>query len=215
MSMAIEHFKIYLAKEPLPLKKSLALLDVNGLGDYKVVSKTEIENEEILKTLGTEDYIEWVLEAPQGQDPSCVHRCLLFITYYELPDQVPHVPEECYTGSGYQRFASEAVTFEINEAEIPGKYLVFGSKKGNHLRQRGKFVVLYFFKVNGLYANSREEARIILNKNIFRESSYFSKVELAFDQSPITPGKEEAVAAGEKLLSVILPILEKEHWPDW
>jgi hypothetical protein len=31
---------------------------------------------------------------------------------------------------------------------------------------------------------------------------------------PDTPSEEDAIAASEKLLSVILPILEKEHLPD-
>lgn len=219
MSIAIEHFEIYLAKEPLPLKKSLDLLDENTLGTYKVVSKSKIQNEEIVKNLGTEDYIQWGLEDLDAPTNSSVRRCLLFITYYELPDRVPHVPEECYTGSGYQKLTSEAIVFDINKgdfkAKVPGRYLVFGSKKNNYLRRREKFPVLYLFKVNGLYANSRESARIILNKNLFRKSSYFCKVELAFNQGLISPTKEEAVMAGEKLLAAILPVLEREYWPDW
>ncbi len=77
------------------------------------------------------------------------------------------------------------------------------------------FPVLYFFKVNGEYAANREEARITLNKNLFRNSSYFSKIELIFNEKSISPTKEEAVAVGEKVLSIILPILEKDHWPEW
>jgi len=219
ISIAIEHFQIYLAKEPLPLKKSLNLLDENTISTYKVVSKSKIQNEEIVKSLGTEDYIQWVLEDLDAVTNSSVRRCLLFITYYELPDRVPHVPEECYTGSGYQKFTSDAIVFDINKdsfkAKVPGRYLVFGSKKDNYLRRREKFPVLYLFKVNGLYANSRENARIILNKNLFRKSSYFCKVELAFNQGLISPTKEEAVTAGEKLLAAILPVLEREYWPDW
>ncbi|MHC4084712.1 MAG: hypothetical protein ACYSU3_07240, partial [Planctomycetota bacterium] len=52
---------------------------------------------------------------------------------------------------------------------------------------------------------------------IFSKYSYFSKVEWKFFNirfnKLIYPGKEEAIAASQKLLSVILPILEKEHWP--
>jgi len=40
-------------------------------------------------------------------------------------------------------------------------------------------------------------------------------VELVFNRSSIAPSKEQSVAAGEKLLNMILPILEQEHWPDW
>ena len=78
-----------------------------------------------------------------------------------------------------------------------------------------QFPVLYLFRVNGEYAGSRDEARMALNKNIFRKHSYFCKVELVFNQSRVAPTKEEAVTAGERILAVLLPVLEQEHWPDW
>ena len=46
MSIATKKLGIYLQKEPLPLKKSLDLLDQNGLSPYRVVSKTKITNPE-------------------------------------------------------------------------------------------------------------------------------------------------------------------------
>jgi len=219
MSIATKRFGVYLKKEPLPLKKSLDLLDENQLAPYEVTSKRKVENKEMLKALGTEDYIQWVLDNTEVATDSAVRRCLLFITYYKLPDRVPHVPEECYTGGGYQRLATDSVTFEINkpglEKKIQGKYLVFGSTKFDFWQSGGKFPVLYFFKVNGEYAGSRDEARITLNKNLFRKHSYFCKMELVFNQSFVAPSKQQAVTAGEKLLAVILPTLEREHWPDW
>jgi hypothetical protein len=82
---------------------------------------------------------------------------------------------------------------------------------------------LYFFSVNKEYANNREQTRFILNKNIRSKHSYFCKVEWKFfnaghgaggwGKSVYYPDKEEAITASQKLLSVILPILEKEHWP--
>lgn len=219
MSIAIKSFGVYLKKEPLPLKKSLDLLDEKSLAPYKVISKNKIENEEIVKSLGTEDYIQWILEDPSMAANSTVRRCLLFITYYELPDSVPHVPEECYTGGGYQRLASDSVTFEINRADfqkkIQGKHLVFGRTNSNRWQEGARFPVLYFFRVNGDYVGSREEARITLNKNLFGKFSYFCKVELVFNQGSVAPSKEEAVIASQKLLGVILPLLEREHWLDW
>jgi len=218
-SIAVKRFGVYLKKEPLPLKKSLDLLDEKQLAPYQVMEKRKIQNEEIVKELGTEDYIQWILEDPNVAADSSVRRCLLFITYYQLPDRVPHVPEECYAGSGYQRLSTDSVTFKINvnglDKTIHGKYLVFGDAKSNFLLGGRTFPVIYLFKVNGEYASSRDEARIALNKNIFRRSSYFSKIELVFNQTFVAPEKEQAVTASEKLLSVILPILEREHWPDW
>ena len=111
------------------------------------------------------------------------------------------------------------MTFEIKEnglfKKIQGKYLVFENAKSNSLHSSRSFPVIYLFKVNGEYAGSRDEARIMLNKNLFHKHSYFSKIELVFNQAFLAPNKEQAVEASEKLLSVILPILEHEHWPDW
>jgi hypothetical protein len=220
MSVTMKKLGIVFKKEPLPLKKSLDELNEKDLTPYKVVSKEKIQNPDTLKALGTEDYIQWILEDTEQADNSPAKELLLFITYYKLPDRVPHVPEECWTGGGYQQLGSEAVTFNIDNSEgfetnVPAKYLVFSSKQTNLWQSSERIPNLYFFKVNGQYAGSREQARITLNKNLFGRSSYFCKVELVFNRSSVAPSKEQAVAAGEKLLGVILPILEQQHWPDW
>jgi len=219
MSIAIKTFGMYLKKEPLPLKKSLELFDEKQLGPYRVLSKSRIENADVLKELGTGDYIQWILEDTEIAPESPVRKFMLFVTYYELPDRVPHVPEECYSGSGYQRLATDSVTFRITYPDLPseirGKYLVFGSTKTDFLQSSREFQVLYLFRVNGEYAGSRDEARIVLNKNLFGKYSYFSKIELAFNQALAAPSKQETIEASEKALGVILPILEKDHWPDW
>jgi hypothetical protein len=208
-------------KEPLHLKKSLDLLDEKALSPYKVESKPKISNQETVESLGTQDYIQWMLEDPNVAVDSTVRRCQLFITYYGLADRVPHVPEECYTGGGHQRLTSDSVIFEINvdntTRKIPARYLVFAKSNANYWGMDTRFPVLYLFNVNERYANSRDEARFALNKRIFSKHSYFSKVEWKFFNirfnKPIYPSKEETIGASQKLLSVILPILEKEHWP--
>lgn len=219
MSVAIKKFGVFLKKEPLPLKKSFELLDEKAISPYNILAKLKIENEDILAELGTDDYIQLILEDPEVSINSPVRKLVLFVTYYELPDRVPHVPEECYTGGGYQRLTTEGVTLEIDKSdfkrEIPGRYLVFGSIKSDFWQSGGKFPVLYLFRVNGEYASSRDDARIILNKNIFRKFSYFSKVELIFNQVSVAPNRQEAVKASEKLLAIVLPVLEREYWPDW
>jgi hypothetical protein len=236
MSITINKIGVYLKKEPIPLKKSLDLLDENGLDPYQVEAskKLKIDNEEVLKALGTKYYIQWIISDANADVASPTKNCLLFITYYDCPDKIPHVPEECYTGSGFQilkpdagrrfgchmgRSVPDGVTFQIMKngfkEEINGKYIVFGSKDISDFGHRvDRFPVIYFFRVNGEYAGGREDARIALNKNLFGKSSYFSKVELAFNQTSTPPDRKEAIAATEKILSVILPVLEKEHWPD-
>ena len=208
-------------KEPMPLKKSLDLLDENTLAPYKVVSKHKIKNQEVIESLGTKDYIQWILEDSDISADSPVQKCLLFITYYDMPDRVPHVPEECYSGGGNQRLASDSVTIEINKQgkveKIPARYLVFAGTNSNIWGTDKRFPVLYLFNVNEIYANSRDDARFALNKNIFSKHSYFSKVEWKFFNTrfgqTIYPNKEETITASKKLLRAILPVLESDHWP--
>ena len=82
-----------------------------------------------------------------------------------------------------------------------------------------KYSVLYVFNVNGEYANDRTEVRNILGRNLFGKYSYFSKIEWRFYGRSLgnlsVPSKEESIQASEKLLAVLLPVLENEHWPDW
>lgn len=220
MSYAMKKLGVVFEKEPLPLKKSLSLLDTENLNPYVVISKEEITNPDTLKSLGTEDYIQWIMQDSEKAHDSPVREYLLFITYYRLPDRVPHVPEECWTGGGYQKLGSDAVTLEIDDhsgfkVKIPAKYLVFGPRKGSAWRGETRIPNLYFFKVNGQYAGSREDARLILNKNLFGKKSYFCKVELIFNRSSTVPRKEDVIKASEKLQAVVLPILEREYLPDW
>jgi len=223
MSIAIERFGIYLKKEPLLLKKPLDLLDEKGLAPYRIVEKKKIENKEIIENLGTEDYIQWILEDTSESANNNVRCCLLFITYYLLPDRVPHEPEECFAGTGNQRLDTVSLTFKINQAgvekKIPAKHLVFASTNSNYMDSDTRFSVFYLFNVNNTYTNSREKTIIFLRKNIFGKHSYYSKVEWYFldpaSGAKIYPKEEEAITASQRLLSVLLPVLEKEHWPDW
>ena len=224
MSITIKRLGIYLNKEPIPLKKPLSQMDSFNLAPYKVVRKDRIENKDVLETLGTEEYIQWELEDTSAPETSNTRFCSLFITYYPLPDVVPHRPEECYVGSGNRQTSSEGVTFEINtggrQRKVGASYLAFSSgTEPDQFAGEKTFGVSYFFSVNGKYLGGRNDARFnVLMKNLFGKFSYFSKVEWKFYNSRFGrltyANKQEAMAASEKLLSVILPVLEKEHWPN-
>lgn len=223
MPILINSLGGFIEKEPLPLKQSLESLDANGLGSYEVVLKSKME-EDIIHTLGTESYIQWVLVDKNVLPDSPVRKCMLFITYYELPDVVPHVPQECYVGGGNELVSEESVEIEVINGVfkrmLSVAYLTFSTKEGGLLAGADKFPVLYFFRSDGDYASSREQTRYILNKNLFRKNSYFSKVEWKFFNNnefgtQIYPNRKEAVEASRKLLALILPKLEKEYWPDW
>ena len=229
MSFMIERFGVYMENEPFPLKKSLEFLDEDGLAPYKVIRKRVIENKEIVASLGTTDYIEWTLENtdPDGN----VRKCFLFITYYDLPDSIPHVPEECYSGGGYQKLLSDSLLLSLpldriddSDSEqgdqlrkIPARHIAFSGTSRGRWGSRSKFSVLYLFNINGDYANNREDARIALNKNVFGKYTYFCKVEWYFigdSRERIFLKNDQAIELSQKLMSVILPKLEKDHWPD-
>ena len=221
MSVAIKAAGIYTKKEPLLLKKPISDLDKSNLAPYKVVAKSKIENQDIINTLGTEDYIQWTLEDTSVPAESKTRLCTLFITYYSLPDIVPHRPEECYIGGGLQGIKFETITLNaiqgLYERQIKTRYLVFADTKSNaSLSEASSFPILYTFNANGKYGD-RDDVRKALNKNLFGKFSYFSKVEWKFfNRTPgqiSYPNKQEALAASEKLLAVILPVLEKEYWP--
>ncbi len=231
---AIEQFGIVFKKLPIPLRKSLDDLDESNLAPYRVGHKSRIGNPDVLEALGTEDYIQWELEDTEAAALSPTRYCSLFITYYTGdPDRVPHVPEECFTGTGYQLFSRQEVTLtlDIDQAQIAGlktnsgkpelsiRYLAFSSKNTNVWMSDLKFGVMYFFKVNGKFASGRAGTRAIMGENLFGTYSYFSKVEWKF--YGIGPGgviygnKADVLSASKKLISVLLPLLEIEHWPDW
>ncbi|MHC4843611.1 MAG: hypothetical protein ACYTEE_07405 [Planctomycetota bacterium] len=219
MSLAIEGFTSFVRKTPWPLNKSLDLIDENALKPYKVITKNKISNERIVRELGTEDYIEWTLEDTSISPESPVRFCSLFITYYSMPDRVPHVPDECYVGAGYQRLVGKDVQLNVvlNDTmkELPARYVIFSGSGDNHWSSK-KFQVFYLFRVNDQYCDNRESARIALDKNVFGRHSYFSKVEWRFYNKrlglEVYPEVNETIEASKKLLGVVLPVLEKDHW---
>ncbi len=223
MSWVKSYFKLWLEKEPVALKKSLDELDESKLGPFTVKEKRKIQSNDIVDSLGTEDYLEWVLVDSEADPQSSAGSLLLFITYYGKADSVPHVPEECYTGGGYRRESSDPITFEVPatadsgtgpERKIPGRYVIFARANSKLWSSGLSFPVLYCFNVNRTYANTRTDARFILSKNIHGKHSYFCKIEMVFNQMRKLPDHAEAVATCEKLLSVLLPVLERDHWPD-
>jgi len=65
-------------QEPWPLKQHLELLDNFDLEPYRVVSRHKIDNKDILRELGTDDYIQWVLEDMEAAQDSPVRKLVLY-----------------------------------------------------------------------------------------------------------------------------------------
>ena len=211
MSAVVDSLGGYLTKTPLLLKRPLDALDASALAPFEVIARQKIQDRETVASLGTEDYIQWVLA--DANDAMGTGRVMVFVTYYRLPDRVPHVPEECYLGGGFQRLATEALILNLGEVRLEARYLEFGGAQGPVWQAGAKVPVVYFFCVNGRFAADREEARMLLNKNLFGRSSYFSKVELVFNQQAEPVTRDQVVHTSQRVLQRLLPVLEQDHWP--
>jgi len=223
MDLAIRYTGAVLVKAPVELRKPFDAFDRKALGNYRVIGDYRIDSPDVLESLGTDDYFQWEIEDPDAAENSTVRYCSLFVTFYGSPDRVPHVPEECYLGGGFRRIASELIQLSLPAVAGAGsldvRYLLFVRDKAEIWQGDTKYPVMYFFRVNGEYANDRTGVREVLARNFFGEYSYFSKVEWRFYgkrySEPVYPTREETVAASERLLSRVLPVLERDHWPIW
>lgn len=196
---------------------------------YRVINVTEIKPE-ILDNLGTDQYIQWVLldqthpgsSASQPEDRPGISSpeeiVQLFVTYYTgAPDQVPHVPEECYMGgSGYSVKTESILDVPVPALgpgqTIPVKVLEF---EGSSLASGGGAkIVMYLFQTNGQFCADRMGVRSVLADPFVRHA-YFSKLELTFGTQDALPTREKAIEAGKRFLAIVIPILLKDHWPDW
>jgi len=201
-------------KQPVPLRRPLDQLDMSKLlPEYEFVAAHAIQPD-ILGELGTDQYLNCILreKARKENDPQGYWRVL--VTYYTGdPDQVPHVPDMCYLGGGFQRRESRKVYLAVPALgskgdKIPIRVLSFG-KQG--VGARRQVVVMYVFSANGRFECDRQRLRVLLGKPLERYA-YFSKVEISLS-APNT--SQAAMEAGTKLLRKLLPILVSDHWPDW
>jgi hypothetical protein len=204
---------VQLKKLPLPLRAELDTLDKQKLFPYQFLSASALKAE-MVDSLGTNQYISWMLRDTTVTTGGAEQLASLFVTYYTgKPDQVPHVPDVCYQASGYspQDESVRDVPIPALGITIPIKVLEL---EKSHLLGRESRVVMYTFGVNGKFAADRRDVQVIM-ANPFEHYAYFSKVEITFGNQENVPPKDVALRAGERLLQVVIPILVSDHWPDW
>lgn len=201
------------SKEALPLKKELHLLDDGALGPYRLLRRNTLEPI-VVEALGTEHYVNWMLEDTDLPPRDPLRLAVLFVTYYTGGSNlVPHTPDVCYLGAGY----SPGQPHENKELDIrnlsPGntrlpirvctfvKTAIFDNQSVS---------VVYTFQTNGQYVNTRTGVRLLIN-DLRDTYAYFSKVEVSF------PGatREQSIAGSKKLFDHVLPVLQRDHWPDF
>jgi hypothetical protein len=215
-------------KEPLLLRKPLSELDEKALLPYRVIDKASINSEDVVKALGTKEYIQWRLEDTSVEPGSPARYILLFVTYYtgKTIDAVVHTPEACYLGGGNEpgQAYNEDLVLDpgigaFAKSPIPVRCAVFTKGGSQAWESESAFTVNYTFKVNGTYQRNRTATRAELGG--LSKHAYYSKVEWQFfgfnslDRSKVYLSKEDTTKASEKLLSIVLGELERSHWPDW
>ena len=187
------------------------------LAPYELLNAIEIKPE-VLDSLGTDQYIQWLLYDPSNPNPADPARFLqLFVTYYTgTPDQVPHVPEECYVGGGgfqveEESFLDIPIPTLGKDYTITVKVLEFGRAK--YLTE-GRKIVMYLFHTNGRFCPDRMCTRLTIS-NPSDTHAYFSKLELTFGTPHQLPTREQAIESGKRFLQVVIPVILEDHWPDW
>ncbi len=215
--------RVIFKKEALPLKRPLAQFDRTRVGPQYAPHPEVVRplSEETVQTLGTQEYVNLVLvdtTRPPGDRTGAAH---LFVTYYTgQPDMVPHVPDECWLAGGYERAGAwdQAVTAPGCNApgdRVPVRVMQFRapSRLGGASRD---FVVMYFFHCNGAYATTRDQVRL-LQANLTDRFAYYAKFEIRFTDTGLAQlaGREESLAALERLLPKVMPVLFEDHLPDW
>lgn len=200
-------------KEPLPLKARLDALDESRLGPYRVVSRAQLDPTHA-EALGTDQYITWLLEDTRVPENEPLRYAHLHISYYTGGSNlVPHTPDVCMLGHGYEPTQSHEYKDIVLDktvgggAELPIRVCTFGKTA---VFNREEMSVIYTFNCNGTFTNRRDGVRLRVNAPA-NTYAYFSKIEVSF------PGasRAQSIEGAQKLFSVVLPVLMEQHWPDF
>jgi hypothetical protein len=202
-----------LDKAPLPLRNPLAAMDVDAIRPYRVVGRLTLEPN-VVEALGTSQFLHWTLEDTSVPPSDPLRRATLFITYYTGGrDLVPHVPDECMLGAGYQAFGNH----ENKDVTLPALVQEFASVPvrvctfmRTAIHNSAKMTVVYTFAVNGSFAATRTDVRL-RTADPRNRHAYFSKIEVSF------PGatRAQSVSGARKLFDTVLPVLLRDHYPDF
>jgi hypothetical protein len=204
-------------KQAIPLRAPLDELDKSALGPYRFVQASTLEPDE-LNTLGTNQYIAWLLEDTSVADATSPLRfAMLQVTYFTgKPDMVPHRPDVCMIGAGYEIAGADNVDIQLPSvgASIPMRRVTF---IGPRRYQQENPSVLYTFHANGDFTSSRDGVRLRTG-SITDPRAYYSKIEVSFGSEisrPRNATPQQTLDGARKLLDRVVPLLLQRHFPDW
>jgi len=217
----VQWLDIVTRKAALPLRKPLDLMDQDRLTPYRLVHANRM-TAAMEDTLGTDQYIDWVLIDTSAKRPKDPRRYVhLSVTYYTgKPSLVPHTPDVCRVASGYkQHQPHEGRVIDVpalgaDESRIPVRVCTFVKTA---ISGGDTPTVVYTFHANGEFQANRMKVRNVLTR-LRDKHAYFSKVEVSFGgrkSQPRNLGREDSVVATAKFLNTVLPVLIEDHWPDW
>ncbi len=200
-------------KLALPLKAPLDRLAESAIAPYRVVER-QILDPAVVDALGTEQYLSWSLEDAAAAPNDPLRRANLLITYYTGgSNMVPHTPDVCYLGLGYtpaqphENRQIDAGSDGGTARKLPVRVCTFARTA---VFDHAKTSVIYTFRCNGEYKATRDGVRLSIN-NPLNTFAYFSKVEVSFSGAT----REQSVTGAAKLFRRLLPVLERDHWPDF
>jgi hypothetical protein len=213
-------FRAALIKEAIHCRKPLYQMDRASLGPYRFVKANTLTGT-LMAALGTDNYLDWVVEDSRVNRNSPVRYARIFVTYDTgKVTLVPHTPDVCMVGAGYQpKQPHENTTIPVpalapKETEVPARVLTFIR---SDVYNEEELTVIYTFHCNGQFTASRTRVRQLINNPLDRYA-YFSKVEVSFSRRPTGQGgasREQSVEAARDLLNCLLPVLVHDHYPDW
>ena len=200
-------------KLPLPLKKALTGLDVEALAPYRVVDRVVLVPT-VVEALGTDRYLDWIMEDTSVPMADPLRRANLLVTYYSGgANLVPHTPDVCFLGTGYEP-AQPHENQKIELASLPTESGLLPIRVCTFMRtsvfQHRKHSVVYTFFCNGRFVCTRTNVRLLIN-NPTDTHAYFSKVEVSFPRAT----RAESIEGARKLFGRVLPVLLRDHWPDF
>lgn len=228
MQLLANRMQGYFTKLPIPLKKPFHEFDRYKLGpEFSRHSDTDRIpplSEDMVASLGTKEYAILILTDNERPD-SPLGRASVFITYYTgKPDMVPHVPDECMRSGGWERvWGPRHVDVVVPGVGAPQdkvevRVLTFEEqpsilRTGQRVRQ---MTVGYFFHTNGRFATTREGVRIS-QMNLTDRYAYYAKiqVEIMHPRLGENDNRQSEIAAIERVLRKLMPILLEDHLPDW